>query len=409
MTGPGRRTLIRHPAIDIERRPFIVIWEVTRACDLACIHCRAQAVPLRHSNELTTAEGRTLIDQVAAFGSPPPLFVLTGGDPVKRPDLLELVAYAAGRRLPVALSPSATPLLTARVIAEARAAGAVALSLSLDGATAESHDAFRGVPGVFDHTLAAWDAARACGLKVQINTTATRANLMDLPGIARLVRGRTVMTWSVFFLVPVGRGAALPQLTAEECDDVLHFLYDVGAALPVKTTEGHHYKRVVLQRTILERRGIAPQSVLPMGPAYQALRAALGPWPAAGSGRRSPMDVNAGRGFVFISHTGTVHPSGFLPLPAGSVRRRPLGEIYRESPLFRVLRNPATWPGRCGRCEFAAVCGGSRSRAFATSGNPAADDPLCGYVPGTFPFPEDLTELLRPAPRRDAPPLNPSA
>lgn len=384
---------VRHPAIDVDRRPFIVIWEVTRACDLACLHCRAEAVPCAHPDELTTAEARTLIDEVAAFGSPPPLFVLTGGDPIKRPDLLQLIEYAAGRRLPVALSPSATPLLTSRVIADARAAGAVALSLSLDGDSAAAHDAFRGVPGVFDRTLGAWEAAQTAGLKVQINTTVTGANLMALPGIARLVRDRGAMVWSVFFLVPVGRGAVLPQITAAECEDVLHFLYDVGTAMPVKATEGHHFKRVVLQRTILERRGIPPAAVLPLGAVYRGLCAALGPWPSGTGRRRSPMDVNAGRGFVFISHTGTVHPSGFMPLPAGNIRRRPLGEIYCDSPLLRVLRNPACWQGRCAGCEFRDACGGSRSRAYAATGDPTGDDPLCAYVPGSFPFAADLASV----------------
>jgi AdoMet-dependent heme synthase len=394
MRHGGAPAVIRHPAIDIDRRPFIVIWEVTQACDLACAHCRAQAVPLRHPDELTTDEGRTLIDHIAALGSPPPLFVLTGGDPMKRPDLMDLVAHAIRRRLPVALAPSATPLLTPSAIVALRASGVVALSLSVDGASPEVHDAFRGVPGVFDRTLAAWDAARGCGLKVQINTTVTRSTLPDLPGIARLVRARGAMTWSVFFLVPVGRGKILPQLSPQECEDVLHFLYDVGAALPVKATEGHHFKRIVLQRTALERRGIPSEDILATGPTYRSLRSALGSWPAATSARRSPMDVNAARGFVFISHTGTVHPSGFLPMAAGDVRSRPLGEIYRESPLFRALRDPAKLRGRCGRCEFARVCGGSRSRAFAVSGDPLAEDPLCAYVPGSFPFAQDLAVLL---------------
>ncbi|HEV2357277.1 MAG TPA: TIGR04053 family radical SAM/SPASM domain-containing protein [bacterium] len=387
---------VRHPAIDVDRRPFIVIWEVTRACDLACLHCRAEAAPYAHPGELTTEEGRRLIDQVAAFGSPPPLFVLTGGDPVKRPDLPHLVEYAAARRLPVGFSPSATPLLTSRVIADVRAAGAVALSLSLDGDTRATHDAFRGVAGVFDRTLDAWDTAQTVGLKVQINTTVTGANVMALPGIARLVRERGVMVWSAFFLVPVGRGAALPQITPAEGEDVLHFLYDVGAALPVKTTEGHHFKRIVLQRLILERRGIAPDSVLPFGPVYYALRSMLGPWPAGTGRRRSPMDVNAGRGFVFVSHTGTVHPSGFMPLAAGNIRRRPLAEIYRDSPLLRALRDPAAWHGRCGRCEFRDVCGGSRSRAYASTNDPTGDDPLCPYQPGSFAFASDLAGVLEP-------------
>jgi radical SAM protein len=381
---------VRHPAIDVAQRPFMVIWEVTRACDLACQHCRAEAAPLPHRDELTTAEAQTLIDQVAGFGSPPPLFIMTGGDPIKRPDLVRLIEHAVARRLPVALSPSATPLLTGQAIADVKAAGAVAMSLSLDGDTRAIHDAFRGVSGVFERTLDAWDAALRYGLKVQINTTVTGGNVMALPGIARMVRERGAMAWSVFFLVPVGRGNGLPQINAAECEDVLHFLYDVGAGLPVKTTEGHHFKRIVLQRTILERRGIGPASVLTFGPLYHALRTMLGPWPAGTGRRRTPMDVNAGRGFVFVSHTGSVHGSGFMPLPAGNVRRRPLGEIYRDSPLLRALRDPASWHGRCGRCEFRDVCGGSRSRAYASTGDPTGDDPLCAYVPGSFPFADDL-------------------
>lgn len=384
---------VRHPAIDVFRRPFMVIWEVTRACDLACRHCRAEACPLPHRDELTTAEAQALIDEVAGFGSPPPLFILTGGDPLKRPDLLHLIERAAARRLPVAFSPSATPLLTSQAIADVKAAGAVAMSLSLDGDTPATHDAFRGVAGVFERTLDAWDAALRYGVKVQINTTVTGVNVMALPGIARLVRERGAMSWSVFFLVRVGRGQGLPQITPAECEDVLHFLYDVGEGMPVKTTEGHHYKRVVLQRTVLERRGLGPESALTFGPLYHALRTMLGPWPAGTGRRRTPMDVNAGRGFVFVSHTGSVHASGFLPLPAGNVRRRPLGEIYRDSPLLRALRNPASWNGRCARCEFREVCGGSRSRAYAATGDPTGDDPLCAYEPGSFPFAADLASL----------------
>lgn len=384
---------VRHPAIDVSRRPFMVIWEVTRACDLACRHCRAEACPFPHRDELTTAEARALIDEIVGFGSPPPLFILTGGDPLKRPDLLYLIERAAVRRLPVAFSPSATPLLTGQAIADVKAAGAVAMSLSLDGDTPATHDAFRGVAGVFERTLDAWDAALRYGIKVQINTTVTGVNVMALPGVARLVRDRGAMSWSVFFLVQVGRGQDLPQISPAESEDVLHFLYDVGAAMPVKTTEGHHFKRVVLQRTVLERRGLGPESALTFGPLYHALRTTLGPWPAGTGRRRTPMDVNAGRGFVFVSHTGSVHASGFLPLPAGNVRRRPLGEIYRESPLLRALRDPASWHGRCGRCEFREVCGGSRSRAYAATGDPIGDDPLCAYEPGSFPFAGDLASL----------------
>jgi AdoMet-dependent heme synthase len=386
---------IRRPNFDVADRPFIVIWEMTRACDLACAHCRAEAMPWRDPLELNTAEARSLIDEIAAFGPPAPLFVLTGGDPMKRPDLAELVAYAGGRNLPVAFSPSVTPLVTPDSIAALRVRGLKALSLSLDGASAKTHDAFRGVGGVFDRTMELWEAARASGLKVQINTTVARRNLADLPAIARLVLERGAMVWSAFFLVPVGRGIALEQISPEQCEDVMHFLCDLGKAIPVKTTEGHHFRRVIAQRTILERRGLAPETVLHLGPTYHALRAALGPWPSVRPMRRSPMDVNAGRGFVFISHIGTVHGSGFLSVAAGNVRERSLSRIYCESPLFRELRDLSALQGRCARCEFAAICGGSRSRAFAMSGDVRAEDPLCGYVPGSFPFQAEVADLLR--------------
>jgi radical SAM protein len=386
---------IRRPKFDVNQRPFIVIWETTRACDLACAHCRAEAMPQRNPQELTTAEARNLIDEIAEFGSPAPLVVLTGGDPMKRPDLAELVAYATGRNLPIAFSPSVTPLVTPSAIAELRACGLKALSLSLDGASAQVHDAFRGIEGVFDRTMELWEAARAIGLKVQVNTTVARRNLADLPRIARLVLEHGAMVWSAFFLVPIGRGAGLEQVSPEQCEDVMHFLCDLGKAIPVKTTEGHHFRRVVAERTILERRGLAPETVLRLGPTYHALRAELGPWPSVRLQRRSPMDVNAGRGFVFISHLGMVHGSGFLPVAAGNVREQSLPQIYRESPLFKELRDPSALQGRCARCEFATVCGGSRSRAFAMTGDVRAEDPLCAYVPRSFPFQAEVAELLR--------------
>ena len=393
---------VRHPRIDVGQRPFIVIWEMTRACDLACKHCRAEAQPLHNPLELNTREARSLIDEIASFGPPPPLFVMTGGDPMKRPDLTELVAYAASRHLPVAFSPSATPLLTRGVITELKGAGLKALSLSVDGSCPEIHDAFRGIDGVFERTMAAWETARELGIKVQINTTVSRLNLFDLPRMAHIVRERGAIVWSGFMLVPVGRGTALEQLSADECEDVMNFLYDVGNAIPTKTTEGHHFRRVVLERTIMERRGIAPESTIRLGPTYRKLRAALEPWPSQGQERRSPMDINAGRGFVFVSHVGTVHPSGFMPIPAGNVRVQTLTEIYRQSPLFNDLRDTARLTGRCGVCEFAAVCGGSRSRAFATSGDPLGDDPLCAYTPGTFPYQADIAGCSTSAASRQA-------
>ncbi|HVA78306.1 MAG TPA: TIGR04053 family radical SAM/SPASM domain-containing protein [Candidatus Binataceae bacterium] len=387
---------IRHARVDLSHRPFIVIWEVTRACDLACLHCRATSMATADPAELSTADGLELIDQIAAFGSPPPLFVLTGGDPLKRRDLVELVRHAASRGLPTALSPSATPLLTTQALAELKDAGLVAISLSLDGSSAPIHDSFRGREQTFARTLEAWERAHEIGLKVQVNTTVTRRNLRDLAAIARLVLEHRAMTWSVFFLVQTGRGSGLEQILPTECEDVLNFLYDVGAIFPVKTTEAHHFKRVAMQRAIIEQTGSAADRAFEPGENYRYLRREFGPIVPTGRRRRPPLDINAARGFVFVSHTGEVYPSGFLPLSAGNVRTTELPSLYRTSAIFTALRETRLLEGRCGACEFAPVCGGSRSRAFAQTGDLLAEDALCGYEPGSFPYQAELAALLVP-------------
>ncbi|MFD8562403.1 TIGR04053 family radical SAM/SPASM domain-containing protein [Streptosporangium canum] len=387
---------LRRVRRDVAVSPFIVIWEATRACPLACLHCRAEAVPDRHPLELTTGEAYRLIDQVAAFGAPAPLFVITGGDPFERPDLFDLVRYGRSQGLAPAVSPSATPALTPGNLVRLREAGAAAISLSLDGASAPVHDAFRGYDGVFTHTLQAWRAAREAGLKVQINTTVTSHNLSSLPDIARLVRDEGALLWSVFFLVPTGRGRALAALSPTQVEDVLHFLYDLGTAIPVKTTEAHHFRRVAVQRLVLAERGVDHAGALALGPLYRTLRrqAEQGGLIEEQRIRRPPVDVNAGRGFVFVSHTGTVHPSGFLPVGAGSVRERPLTDIYRSAPLFIGLRDPDRLSGRCGACEFRTICGGSRSRAYACSGDVFGEEPWCAYQPGSFPYQRELAPYV---------------
>ncbi|MFI2721974.1 TIGR04053 family radical SAM/SPASM domain-containing protein [Streptomyces collinus] len=402
--------VIRRQHQDVGERPFIVIWESTRACPLACLHCRAEAVPDRDPRELDTTAAKDLLHQVAAFGQPAPIFVITGGDPFQRPDLTELIAYGKEAGVRVAVSPSGTPTLTPERLREVHEAGAVGLSLSLDGSTAELHDGFRGVPGVYRWTLDAWDAARAMGMKVQINTTVARHNLHDLPDVVRLVRDHGAMLWSAFFLVPTGRGRQLGVLTAAETEDVLNFVYDVGLTVPAKTTEAHHFRRVVLQRKVLATTGDDHVAVLGLGPLYQELRGRATELALDAGGRRArrpPLDVNAGRGFVFVSHTGTVHPSGFLPLGAGNVRQTPLTEIYRASGLFTGLRDADRLGGRCGACEFRRLCGGSRSRAYGVTGDPYAEEPWCGYRPGSFPHQRELAALMAGGAGADRPPADP--
>lgn len=385
---------MRAPKQNVRERPFIVIWEATQACPLACLHCRASARPDRDRAELDTDEAIDLMAQIAALGRPTPLFVITGGDPFQRPDLELLVRRGTELGLPVSVSPSGTPTLTRPALAVLHAAGARAVSLSLDAATADGHDIFRGVPGVWDLTMNAWNEAADLGLKVQINSTVTKHNVHDLPKIAAQVRDRAALLWSVFLLVPTGRGQALRSLDAAQTEDVLNVLYDLGQTIAVKTTEAHHFRRVCLQREALARRGDDHVRVLGLGSLYRRLRDDLdsrGPTGHPGRVRRAPLQVSAGNGFAFVSHRGDVHPSGFLPIPAGNVRQRSFVDIYRDSELFTALRDPARLGGRCGACEFRAVCGGSRARAYAVTGDIWAEEPACAYQPGSFPYQQELS------------------
>ena len=345
-----------------DEAPFLVIWEVTQACDLACVHCRASAQPLRHPLELSTMEGRRLLEEIRRFGEP--LVVFTGGDPLKRPDLFELLSYSVALGLRTTVTPSATPLLTGSAIERFHDCGVSRMALSLDGPDAASHDGFRRVGGSFDRTVFALEYARMIGLETQVNTTVTRHNVHRLDEIAQRVQASGARLWSVFFLVLTGRAAPGDDLTAEEYEKVFAFLHRTSKTAPfdIKTTEAQHYRRYIAQQ-----------------------RKAGG-----GDARNGPAriqrqaGINDGKGLLFISHTGEVFPSGFLPLSAGNVRQRPLAEIYRDSPLFVQLRNPGAFHGKCGACEYRNLCGGSRSRAFALTGDPLASDPRCVYVPAAL-------------------------
>lgn len=357
-------------AINFNERPFIAIWEVTQACDLACVHCRASAQPDRHPMELSTDEGLHLIDQIAALKVP--VFVLTGGDPIKRPDLFELIGYAHAKGVRVSLTPSATPLLTREIIVRLKESGLARLAVSMDGACAETHDTFRGMTGSFARTLDAIRWANEIGLPVQINTTFSRRNIAEIDAIVALMESLSVTLWSVFFLVPMGRGKLNDLLSAGEFEQVFARLYSLSktASFDIKTTEAQHYRRFLIQQRVAERKaGIET-------PAMQEKTAdAIG---------RAPRGLNDGKGFVFISHTGEVFPSGFLPLSAGNIRQQALAAIYRESPLFLGLRDTSKLEGKCGMCEFKEICGGSRSRAYALTGNSNAEEPCCAHIPNGY-------------------------
>jgi radical SAM protein len=347
-----------------DRAPFIAIWEVTRACDLACRHCRAEAQPEPAADELTTAEGKALLRSLRErFGQI--LVVLTGGDPLKRDDIFELAAAGDALGLRMAITPSATPLLTPMALARLRSCGIKRIALSLDGADAETHDAFRGIHGTYARTLRALQTAASLGMEVQVNTTIGPHNLGQIQRLARICDWLGARLWSVFQMVPTGRAHRAMVVTAAEHERVYRELaalaLDPHTSFDIKTTAGQPFQRVLAQeRARREREGV--------------------PTRAACFGR-APGAVNDGKGFVFIGRTGDICPSGFLPLVAGNVRQHDIADVYRSHPLFMALRDPHLLEGKCGRCEFNGVCGGSRSRAFALLGDPLASDPTCAYQP----------------------------
>jgi len=352
---------------DFNQAPFLVIWEVTRACALACVHCRADAIPCRDPRELTTEEGFRLIDQVGAFGARPPLLVFTGGDPMRRPDLAQLVRYASDVGITAALTPSGTAAATRDRLAALKDAGLSRVAVSLDGPTAEAHDAFRRVRGSYMWTMRIIDSTIELDLPLQINSTISRLTLPDLEAMARKVSELPVTLWALFFLIQTGRGAGLEQISAEESERVLNDLYDLSLQSPfgIKTTEAPHYQRVVWQR---EHEGSIPAQLTESHHRRRQLRA--------------PRSVNDGNGFTFIDHVGNICPSGFLPAARGNVRTHSLGDVYRTDAMFVRLRDADALDGKCGRCRFRSICGGSRSRAYADAGAVMASDPLCVFEPG---------------------------
>ena len=361
------------PQVDFDRAPFLVIWETTQACALACTHCRASAQPNRDPLELTTDEGRAVITATAEMGTP--LIIFSGGDPTNRPDLLELIRHGKEQRLRVATIPAATDCLTRALVFDLKRAGLDQMALSLDQPRAELHDAFRGTPGAFAKTMAAIEWAHEASLPLQINTTLCGTTAPHFSEMAALVERLGIVFWEVFFLVPVGRGALLSGLTAEQCESLFETIYRIQkkGTFIVKVTEAPHYRRFVAQQENASAEHAPGPGQMPA-----LLTRSEGPGHTVGL---APRGVNAGNGFLFVSHQGEIYPSGFLPFSAGNVRKDSLAEVYRHSPLFTRLRNPDELTGRCGRCEYRRICGGSRSRAFALTGDAFRTDPWCGYEP----------------------------
>jgi AdoMet-dependent heme synthase len=365
-----------HPAgIDFNENPYIVIWEVTRACQLKCLHCRADAQNKPDPLELTPEEGKNLIDQIYDMGNP--MLVFTGGDCMMREDLFDLAEYAINKGMRVSMTPSATDNVTKEKMQRAKEVGLSRWAFSLDGPTPEIHDHFRGTPGSFDLTIEKVKYLNELNMPLQLNTVISRYNYEHLEQMAELMKELKVVMWYIFLLVPTGRGQLDACLTPAEHEKVFRWLYELSKTAPydIKTTAAQHYRRVVFQQKARENRvnkdeGIRYEDTLTkdMASVIDGLK-------------RAPKGVNDGNGFLFVSHTGDVMPSGLLPLVGGNVREKPLAEIYRNSPIFKDLRSPDKYKGKCGVCEFRFVCGGSRSRTYAVTGDYMESEPFCVYIP----------------------------
>ncbi len=342
-----------------------VVWEATRACRFACAHCRAMAQPNRDPRELSTEEVLRLVEDIAGFSKP--LFVISGGDPLLREDVFEIASYASKHGLRVAMSPSGSDI-TPSIVRRMRESGVKIVSISVDGSTEEIHDSFRQLPGAFKMALQSIRYIKEGGLPFQINTTVSKHNMHDLINIYRLAVELGASAWDVFVFIPTGRGRINYQrlgISPQEYEEVLHLIYSISlrSPIPVRMTCSPPYMRVVIEGQ-RELRGSS--SITIQGRTIPSM------------GARGCL---AGNGFAFISHTGDVYGCGFLPIPAGNIRRQSFREIYENSPLFLDLRKYSLLRGRCGVCEFKVVCGGCRARALAIKGSYLEEDPYCAYIP----------------------------
>ena len=353
---------LRHAPRNFAETPLNVYWEMTQACALACRHCRAEAMPQPHPLQLTFAESLRFLRQIPDFGDPSPQLILTGGDPLSHPDLIPLVDAARDLGIPVSITPSATPTLTQEILTLLKRHGVEALGLSLDGSTAARHDSSRGIEGTFARTIEAMQWAAQLEMPLQINTLVAAETVDDLRAVYELLKTMHVARWSLFFLISVGRGRVLQALEPMQAESLMSWIYQIAQEAPfaVATTEAPSYRRVALGA--MHSAGMSGEAIrgTPIGRGF---------------------GIRDGNGIVFVSNTGDICPAGFLPMAAGNVRNDHLVQVYRESLLFSALHDAAHFHGRCGRCEYRAICGGSRARAFAASGDPLGEDPLCPYQP----------------------------
>ncbi len=336
----------------------MIAWEVTRSCNLACVHCRASSLKGPYAGELDTKQCLELIDEIASFAKP--VVILTGGEPLLRPDVYEIAKYGTGKGLRMVLATNGT-LVTEEVAGKLKLAGIQRVSISLDGADAKSHDEFRKVPGAFAGALAGIDALKKSGMEFQINTTITKANLGQMKRILKLALDLGAAAHHIFLLVPTGRGKDMADqaISAEEYEQTLNWFYEESLQCPIqlKATCAPHYFRVMHQR----KKSAVDKAA---GPLAAMTRGCLG-----------------GSSFCFISHTGQVQPCGYLEIDCGQIKRQSFRDIWMNSPDFRALRDLSRYKGKCGKCEFIKVCGGCRARAYEATGDYLSEEPLCAYKP----------------------------
>ncbi|MBI5789175.1 MAG: heme b synthase [Candidatus Schekmanbacteria bacterium] len=347
-----------------EALPRLIAWELTRSCNLGCLHCRGSATLDRAGDELSLAEAYKLIDQITELAKP--ILIMSGGEPLVRPDVLEIAQYGTNKGLRVVLATNGT-LLTQPLAERLKECGIQRVSISIDGANAQSHDAFRGMPGSFDLALCGIEILKKAGLSFQVNTTITRRNLKEIPAIADLGINLGAAAIHIFLLVPTGRGKEIEgdEISPQEYEDVLNWFYDKQKEfkeITLKATCAPHYFRIMRQRAKAEGIKITPQTH-----GMEAMtKGCLG-----------------GSAFCFISYKGDVAPCGYLPAWAGNVRKQHFADIWKNSKVFQDLRNPDILGGKCGHCEYRRVCSGCRARAYARYGDYLAEEPYCIYQPGS--------------------------
>ncbi|MEM0141206.1 MAG: TIGR04053 family radical SAM/SPASM domain-containing protein [Thermoplasmatales archaeon] len=361
--------------IDFNMKPILIFWETTKACDLACKHCRASALLNPLPDELNTEEALSFLDQITGFGRPYPVVILTGGDIMKRNGLEQILAHANELGIPASMAPSATPLLNDDAFIMMKKFNIRSLSLSLDGATKSTHDWLRGLNGTFELTLGLMKKIVKEGFTLQINTTVFKRNVRELPDLLKILIDSGVKTWEVFSLIRTGRGIDREDLEPREYEDVFNYLeFASRYSVTIRTVEAPFFRRILREREVTEYSG---------GTLYKNLvkRTVELLGEPSGISRGHTTFTRDGKGVIFVAHNGEVNPSGFLPINLGNVREKSIVEIYRNNETLVKLRDPANLKGRCGVCEYADLCGGSRARAFSYFNDIFQEDPRCLYIP----------------------------